>query len=41
MRRCTVLEGVDEEAELGHSAFGREAQDLEHLLLQLAVVDTQ
>ena len=41
VRGCTVLEGINQEAELCHRTLGCEAQYLEHLLLQLAVVDTQ
>ena len=37
----TILEGVDEEAKLGHGTFGGEAKDIEHFLLKLAVVDTK
>ena len=36
-----VAMGVDKEAELSHSALRCEAQNLEHLLLQLTVMDTQ
>ena len=41
MRWCSVFECVDEESELCHCPFGCEAQDLEHLLLKLSVVDTE
>ena len=38
--RCAVFEGVHEETELLLRAFGREAEHLENLGLQLAVVNT-
>ena len=41
MRWCSVLEGIDKESELCHSSLLSEAEDAEHLLLQLAVMDTQ
>ena len=41
MGRCAILESVDEEAELGHCPFWSKAQNVEHLGLQLPVVDTQ
>ena len=40
MRRCTILEGVHQEAKLLLCLFGCEAQNLEHLGLQLGVVNT-
>ena len=41
MWRRAVFEGVDEEAELLHGFLWCEAEHLEHLRLQLAVMDTQ
>lgn len=41
VRRCAILECVDEEAELGHGLLRCESKDAEHLFLQLAVVDTE
>ena len=41
MRRRTILESVDKESELCHSTLRGEAQNLEHLFLQLAIVDTE
>lgn len=41
VRRSAILEGVDEEAELDHGLLRCESEDAEHLLLQLAVVDTE
>ena len=38
--RCTELEGIHEEAELELCLLGGEAQNLENLLLQLGIVDT-
>ena len=40
MRWRTILEGVHQEAELLLSLFWSESEDLEYLLLQLGVVDT-
>ena len=40
MRRCTILEGTHQEAELLLCLLVREAQGVEHLVLQGAVVDT-
>ena len=40
MRGCSVLEGIHQEAELLLSLLRREAQYLEHLGLQLRIVDT-
>ena len=41
MRRCSILEGVDEEAKLCHGTLGGESEYLKHLLLEVTVVDTQ
>ena len=41
MRRRSVLEGVDKEAELRHGTLLGEAQYLEHLCLKGTVMDTQ
>ena len=41
MRRCTVLEGIDQETELSHCTFWCETKYLEHLLLKLPIVDTK
>ena len=40
MRRCTIGEGVHQEAELSLSLLVGEAKRMEHLVLQRAVVDT-
>ena len=40
VRRCAVLEGTHQEAELLLSLFVGEAKGVEHLVLQGAVVDT-
>ena len=41
VRRCSVLEGIDKESKLSHSALFCESKDAEHLLLKLAVVYTE
>ena len=41
MWRSSIFEGIDEESELCHRPFRGKSKNLEHLLLQFAVVDTQ
>ena len=41
MGRSAVLERIDEEAELCHRLLRREAENLEHLFLKLAVMYTE
>ena len=41
MGRCTILEGVHQEAELSLCTLLGKAQYLEHLLLKVGVMDTE
>ena len=40
VRRCTILEGINQTAKLFHGLLLGEAKEFEHLLLQFRVVDT-